>query len=49
MLWVLKRTVSIRRFFWAPKTRVQTGHPNYRQEPTRADKNRQEAFYILIH
>ena len=26
-----------------------SGHPNYRQEPTRADKNRQEIFYILIH
>ena len=25
------------------------GHPNYRQEPTRTDKSRQEAFYILIH
>ena len=24
MLWVLKRTISIRRFFWAPKTYVQT-------------------------
>ena len=24
MLWVLKRTVPIRRFFWAPKTYVQT-------------------------
>ena len=24
MLWVLKRTVSMRRFFWAPKTHVQT-------------------------
>ena len=24
MLWVLKRTVSIRRFFWAPKTYIQT-------------------------
>ena len=24
MLWVLKRTVSMRRFFWAPKTYVQT-------------------------
>ena len=23
MLWVLKRTVSMRRFFWAPKTYVQ--------------------------
>ena len=23
MLWVLKRTVSMRRFFWAPKTHVQ--------------------------
>ena len=23
MLWVLKRTVSMRRFFWAPKTFVQ--------------------------
>ena len=22
MLWVLKRTVSMRRFFWAPKTHV---------------------------
>ena len=28
---------------------IYRGHPNYRQEPTRADKNRQEAFYILIH
>ena len=24
MLWVLKRTVSLRRFFWAPKTYVNT-------------------------
>ena len=24
MLWVLKRTLSMRRFFWAPKTYVQT-------------------------
>ena len=24
MLWVLKRTVSLRRFFWAPKTYVLT-------------------------
>ena len=24
MLWVLKRTVSMRPFFWAPKTYVQT-------------------------
>ena len=24
MLWVLKRTVSMRRFFWAPKTYAQT-------------------------
>ena len=24
ILWVLKRTVSMRRFFWAPKTYVQT-------------------------
>ena len=24
MLWVLKRTLSMRRFFWAPKTDVQT-------------------------
>ena len=24
MLWALKRTISIRRFFWAPKTYVQT-------------------------
>ena len=24
MLWVLKRTVSMRRFFWAPKTYVQS-------------------------
>ena len=24
MLWVLKRTVSMRRFFWAPKIYVQT-------------------------
>ena len=24
MLWVLKRTVTMRRFFWAPKTYVQT-------------------------
>ena len=24
MLWVLKRTVSLRRFFWAPKTYVKT-------------------------
>ena len=24
MLWVLKRTVSMRQFFWAPKTYVQT-------------------------
>ena len=24
MLWVLKRTVSMRRFFWAPKTNVKT-------------------------
>ena len=24
MLWVLKRTVSMRRFFWAPKTYVET-------------------------
>ena len=24
MLWVLKRTVSVRRFFWAPKTYVKT-------------------------
>ena len=24
MLWVLKRTVSMRGFFWAPKTYVQT-------------------------
>ena len=24
MLWVLKRTVSMRRFCWAPKTYVQT-------------------------
>ena len=24
MLWVLKRTVSMRRFFWAPKICVQT-------------------------
>ena len=24
MLWVLKRTVSMRWFFWAPKTYVQT-------------------------
>ena len=23
MLWVLKRTVSMRRFFWAPKTYVK--------------------------
>ena len=22
MLWVLKRTVSVRRFFWAPKTYI---------------------------
>ena len=28
---------------------IELGHPNYRQEPTRADKNRKEAFYILIH
>ena len=24
MLWVLKRTVSVRLFFWAPKTNVKT-------------------------
>ena len=24
MLWVLKRTVSSRRFFWVPKTHVKT-------------------------
>ena len=24
MLWVLKRTLSMRRFFWAPKTFVKT-------------------------
>ena len=24
MLWVLKRTVSMRRFFWGPKTNVKT-------------------------
>ena len=24
MLWVLKRTVSMRRFFWAPKTYGKT-------------------------
>ena len=24
MLWVLKRTVSMRQFFWAPKTYIQT-------------------------
>ena len=24
MLWVLKRTVSMRRFFWAPKTYLKT-------------------------
>ena len=24
MLWVLKRTFSMRQFFWAPKTYVQT-------------------------
>ena len=24
MLWVLKRTISMRRFFWAPKTYFQT-------------------------
>ena len=24
MLWVLKRTISMRRFFWAPKTYVET-------------------------
>ena len=24
MLWVPERTVSMRRFFWAPKTYVQT-------------------------
>ena len=24
MLWVLKRTVSMRRFFWAPKTYIKT-------------------------
>ena len=24
MLWVLKRTVLMRRFFWVPKTYVQT-------------------------
>ena len=24
MLWVLKRTVSMRRFFWAPTTYVET-------------------------
>ena len=24
MLWVLTRTVSMRRFFWAPKTYVKT-------------------------
>ena len=23
MLWVLKRTVSLRRFFWAPETNVK--------------------------
>ena len=27
MLWVLKRTVSMRQFFWAPKT--YTGQPRY--------------------
>ena len=25
MLWVLKTTVSMRRFFWAPKTYAKTG------------------------
>ena len=29
MLWVLKRTVSIRRFFWASKTYVQTDGLEY--------------------
>ena len=29
MLWVLKRTVSIRQFFWAPKTYVQTDGLEY--------------------
>ena len=24
MLWVLKRNISMRRFFWAPKTHVKT-------------------------
>ena len=24
MLWVLKRTVSMRRFFWEPKTYIKT-------------------------
>ena len=24
MLWVLKRTISMRQFFWAPKTYVKT-------------------------
>ena len=29
MLWILKRTVSMRRFFWAPKTYVKTdGYEN---------------------
>ena len=29
MLWMLKRTVSMRRFFWAPKTYVKTdGYEN---------------------
>ena len=28
MLWVLKRTVALRRFFWAPKTYAK----NYRLE-----------------
>ena len=29
MLWILKRSVSMRRFFWAPKTYVKTdGYEN---------------------
>ena len=31
MLWVHKRTISMRRFFWAPKTYVKTDGRNYVQ------------------
>ena len=52
MLWVLKRTVSIRRFFWAPKTYVQNdGLENIYNFMLKSNggKRVKFVFYVTLH